>query len=215
MERALRYLWMLMAVMAARPVLAGDLLVTLKDGRGAPVANAVVSLIPETPVDLKGWMPPPAVMKQQNTRFSPFVLAVRAGTTVSFPNFDGFRHHVYSFSKARQFELRLYGQDETKKVTFDKPGVVALGCNIHDNMLAYIYVTKDPVYGMTGRDGSLTLAGLPAGRYALHVWQPDLETVTAGSEAVILSADGAIRRALTLKMKSPRHEQLPPAEEVY
>lgn len=193
---------------------AADLTVTVHDSAGQLVPHAAVALMPPAGADLSGWTGPTLEMKQEHTLFAPFVLAVGTGGTVSFPNFDEFRHHVYSFSKPKPFELRLYGQDETKTVTFDKAGVVALGCNIHDNMLAYIYVTAAPVYGVTGADGTLTLKGLPAGHYDLTVWHPDLSgaAATAGAEL----AEGTMAMAdVAVALRSVRRVQQPSAEEAY
>jgi hypothetical protein len=97
---------------------------------------------------------------------------VRAGTQVQFPNKDNIRHHVYSFSPAKKFELPLYRGTPAQPVLFDKVGVVKLGCNIHDWMLAYIYVTDAPYFGKTAGDGRVNLDGLARGSYRVWVWHP-------------------------------------------
>jgi hypothetical protein len=152
-------------------------------------------------------------MMQKGMLFTPFVLPVRVGTTVSFPNQDDVRHHVYSFSSAKRFELRLYGRDETKKVTFDVPGLVPLGCNIHDNMLSYIYVTAHPVYAVTDNKGQARLRGLPSGAYATFVWHPDVtgDRTEQPGPALNLPPTGA---ALTLRadLRATRSTQAPPRE---
>ena len=102
-------------------------------------------------------------MVQRNEAFNPFVLPVAVGTTVEFPNEDPFRHHVYSFSPAKQFELKLYCGDELQQVNFESPGVVALGCNIHDNILGYIYVVDTNLFGKTDQDGTVTISGMADG----------------------------------------------------
>jgi len=103
------------------------------------------------------------------------VLIVPVGSTVSFPNKDKVRHHVYSFSAPKKFELKLYGRDETRSVTFDKPGAVSLGCNIHDGMIAFIFVSDTPFAAKTGADGSATVQDAPTGASTLLVWHPDLK----------------------------------------
>ena len=108
----------------ASPAFAGDLAVEVRDQTGRLVPNAVVMVRPAAGVPAGkpmkvGW---PMVMAQQNIQFSPYVLVVPVGSTVSFPNRDKVRHHVYSFSAPKKFELKLYGRDETRTVTFDKPG---------------------------------------------------------------------------------------------
>ena len=117
---------------------AGDLSVVVRNAAGHPVKDAVVTLKPAgggvagAPIKFT-W---PYSVAQQNIAFNPFVLIVPVGSNVTFPNKDKVRHHVYSFSPTKKFELKLYGRDESRGVVFDKAGVVALGCNIHDQMIA-------------------------------------------------------------------------------
>ena len=184
----------------------GNVRVEIKDPKGAPVADAVASLVPldATPV----LQPPaePVVIGQSNEEFQPYVTAVVAGTRVSFPNRDKVQHHVYSLSKAKSFEIPLYRGEAKEPVRFDQPGVVALGCNIHDWMSAYVVVLATPHFARSGDDGLVPLAAVPAGRYRLEVWHPRAtQTVTreiaiAGEAAtqviaVMLRADRRIRRA--------------------
>jgi hypothetical protein len=155
-------------------------------------------------------------MRQQGTQFVPFVLPVTVGTQVSFPNMDEFRHQVYSFSRPKPFELRLYGQDESKSVLFDKPGVVALGCNIHDNMLAYVYVSEHPVIGKTDEDGSVGFDGLEEGDYDIHVWHPDMKGEASAPQASVALSDAAPGSAHTvIELRPIRRKQLPPTEDDY
>jgi hypothetical protein len=111
-------------------------------------------------------------MDQVNLAFVPDVLVIPVHSRVQFPNSDAISHQVYSFSPARQFQLPLYRGKPYPPVSFDKPGVITLGCNIHDNMLAYIVVTRAPYFGRTGADGQWIHADLPPGKYSLRVWHP-------------------------------------------
>ena len=104
--------------------------------------------------------------------FVPFVKALTVGSAVFFPNNDSVRHHVYSFSPVKTFELPLYVGTPANPVVFDKPGIVTMGCNIHDWMLGYIYVADSPYVATTGRKGAAKLGSLPAGRYGVRVWHP-------------------------------------------
>ncbi|MEJ0059597.1 MAG: hypothetical protein WDM79_08530 [Terricaulis sp.] len=113
---------------------------------------------------------------QHNMQFEPFVLVAPAGAYVSFPNLDDVRHQVYSFSQAGQFELRLYGHEQSRSVQFRNVGVVALGCNIHDGMSAYIYVVDTPFAMKTGADGVADITGAPNGAATLRIWHPYLRT---------------------------------------
>jgi hypothetical protein len=118
--------------------------------------------------------PWPYRMAQKDIQFEPFVLVVPVGADVSFPNLDAVKHHVYSFSPAKTFELKLYGKDETRVVHFDRPGVVELGCNIHDSMIAFILVVDTPYAAKTDAHGNASLRDVPAGPQAVTVWRPYL-----------------------------------------
>lgn len=192
-------------VAAAAPG-AGRVRVEIKDPKGAPVADAVASLVP---LDRTATVTPPAepvTIVQDNEEFQPYVTAVVVGTRVSFPNRDKVQHHVYSQSKAKRFEIPLYRGEAKEPVLFDQPGVVSLGCNIHDWMAAYLVVLPTPHFARSGEDGLVPLAALPAGRYRLEVWHPRAtqtvtREVTIASDAatqvisVTLRADRRIRRA--------------------
>lgn len=165
------FLAALAALCACAPAGAATLDVIVRDAAGRPVANAVVQ------VHVAGLAPPlrPSQtlrVEQKDISFQPFVLVVPQGSAVSFPNRDKVRHHVYSFSKAKRFELKLYGRDETRAVTFDKPGAVPLGCNIHDAMSGFVMVVDTPWAAKTNADGRVTLTDLPAGPARLRVWHP-------------------------------------------
>lgn len=111
-------------------------------------------------------------MDQIDQRFVPFVLPVRTGTAVTFPNSDSIAHQVYSFSPSKRFELGLYRGRPYPPVVFDKPGIVVLGCNIHDKMIGYVYVTDAPEFGKTDEQGMWRSGALGAGHYEVEVWSP-------------------------------------------
>ena len=111
----------------------------------------------------------PAVMNQVKSEFSPRVMAVTVGSEVSFPNSDKTRHHVYSFSPTKRFELPLYGGSTLAPVTFDVAGTVTVGCNIHDWMIGYIVVLDTPFRAISDASGAATLS-LPAGVYQMRIW---------------------------------------------
>ena len=165
---------------------------TVTDEKGKPIEDAVVSLMPlGAPLTL-----PPAtgaVMDQHDKEFVPYVLPVYVGTRVNFPNRDNIRHHVYSFSSPKKFELPLYIGTPATPVVFDKPGGVALGCNIHDWMLAYIYVLTTPHFAKTAADGKARLDGLAHGSYEARVWHPRLrgDTEKTGKPLALTSSEPA------------------------
>lgn len=173
----------------------------IRDHEGAPLADAVVTI--ESAATARGTRPAftfaPQV-SQQDIQFRPFVLLVPKGATVAFPNKDKVRHHVYSFSKAKKFELKLYGKDETRSVAFDVPGVVALGCNIHDAMTAYVKVVDTPWAGKSGADGRVSIAGVPAGPATIRVWHPNARAKNNEFVAPLpIPASGDVSRAIALR----------------
>ena len=189
---------LLIGLLFATTVQAGDLTVSVRDAAGRPVRDAVVTVHPASGVPRGPIRFPWALrMAQQNVDFDPYVLIVPVGGTVSFPNLDRVRHQVYSFSRGNRFELPLYSRGEAPTHTFAAVGVAALGCNIHDDMLAYIKVVDTPWAAKTDASGAATLRGVPAGAAALRVWHPRLagrgneiaQTLTIGA--------GAARRAIT------------------
>jgi plastocyanin len=167
--------WVLALVLflsAPCSALAGDLVVTVRSASGAPVADAVVTISAGHAGPIR--FPWAYRMAQQNIQFDPFVLIVPVGADVVFPNLDKVRHHVYSFSPAKTFELKLYGREETRVVHFDKPGVVQLGCNIHDNMVAFIVVVDTPYAAKSDAQGLATLRDVPPGSQTVTLWRPYL-----------------------------------------
>jgi plastocyanin len=153
---------------------AADLTVTVRDGAGRPVKDAVVTVHPVEAPARAVRFPWPMQMDQRDLQFDPFVLVVPVGGQVTFPNRDGVRHHVYSFSPAKRFELKLYGRDETRSVRFEKAGVVALGCNIHDSMVAFIKVVDTPYAAKSEASGGVSFRGLPDGAAVVRIWHPYL-----------------------------------------
>lgn len=135
-----------------------------------PLKNAVVALEPLTNPVFSDQ--PQAQLDQRNYQFVPDVMVIRTNTLVYFPNSDDVRHHVYSFSPAKKFELRLYHGKTAEPVLFDKPGKVALGCNIHDSMVATLYVVDTPYFAQSDQDGLAVIQDLPPGSYRLAIYHP-------------------------------------------
>ena len=136
---------------------------------------------------------------QRGMQFVPNTLIVPVGATVSFPNQDRVRHHVYSFSRAARFELRLYGRDETRSYRFTTEGSVAIGCNIHDQMQGFIKVVDTPFAGKTASNGRVTIEDVPAGGVRVTVWHPRVR----GEENerhynVTVPASGTLARRVTM-----------------
>jgi plastocyanin len=154
---------------------ATDITLEIRDGHGNPVADAVMFAEP-----MGGTTPPAkpntrALIDQVNKQFVPRVSIVQAGTSVYFPNSDNIRHSLYSFSPAKVFTTKLYSGREAAPITFDHAGLVVLGCNIHDGMVAWVYIVGTPWFGKSGVDGNGTLKGLPAGEYRITAAAPALD----------------------------------------
>ena len=174
--------------------------VTVNDSKGAPVADAVVYAKTDgaPPASAKKQ----AVIDQQNKQFVPYVTALQVGTAVVFPNKDNIRHHVYSFSPAKKFELPLYSGVPAAPVVFDKVGFVTLGCNIHDWMIAYVAVLPTPYFQITGKNGRALLKNLQAAQYTVEVWQPLLKGAPENFAQKVGLAEGAARQLVfTLDLK--------------
>ncbi len=189
---------------------AGSLDITVKNGAGAPVSHAVVY------AQRRGTTFPLAknqtVIDQRDKQFVPYVTAVQVGTSVIFPNSDNIRHHVYSFSAAKKFELPLYAGVPAKPVVFDKVGFVTLGCNIHDWMIAYVAVLPTPYFQVTGNEGRALLKDLPGGQYTVEVWQPSLKGAPEKfAQHVDLAANGAKQLLFSLDMKPDLRAKRAPA----
>jgi hypothetical protein len=170
------------------------LFATVVDAHGRPLADAVVVA---TPADgsRAPARPREEVLDQVDKEFTPRVKVVVVGTPVVFPNNDNVRHHVYSFSPPKRFELPLYAGVPAQPVIFDRPGVVVLGCNIHDWMVAYVYVSESPYFGKTDASGATRLADLPPRAYAVRVWHPQME---ADERSTTREVDLSHARAATL-----------------
>jgi plastocyanin len=189
---------------------SGSVDALVRDERGKPLGDVVVSL-----TQLGGAAPPPrpasAVMDQQNRTFVPLVLAISVGTAVTFPNRDNIRHHVYSFSSPKRFELPLYMGTPAAPVLFDKPGVVVLGCNIHDWMVGYIYVSATPHFGKTADDGIVRLGDVAPGAYEARVWHPRMrgEPERSGKPITIVEGDPG-RLEFVVALRPDRRPPVPP-----
>jgi plastocyanin len=150
---------------------------------GQPVVNASVAMfvkgtkataVPGTSADLA----------QKNKAFLPTLRVIQTGTAVNFPNLDTVRHHVYSFSPIKTFEIKLYAGTPAAPVVFDKPGTATMGCNIHDRMLAYIHVVDTPYFGVTDAQGQLSL-DVPPGEHRIQIWTPAMGEAQAGIEQAL------------------------------
>jgi plastocyanin len=194
-----RWLVLGLCLFASTPGLAATLQLRVDDGT-APAADAVASLHAVARPAAPGSR---AVMDQRDTAFVPGVLPVQAGTSVSFPNSDRVQHQVYSFSAAKPFELPLYAGTPLEPVRFDTPGVVVVGCNIHDWMIGHIVVLDTPHFGKSDAQGRVRLQA-PPGTYRLRVWHARLATPFERSVSL---AEGSAEQTVTLALGPPPPER--------
>ncbi|EUJ09251.1 hypothetical protein Meth11DRAFT_0035 [Methylophilaceae bacterium 11] len=163
----------LLVLFGMHQVYAAELLVEVQDSKGAKLKDAVV-FVENTKT--AGIAPTAGYeLEQKSKQFNPQVSVVQVGTSINFPNRDKVRHHVYSFSPAKKFELKLYSGVPANPVLFDKAGTVVLGCNIHDTMLAYVYIVDTPYFAKTDSNGVAKLANVPEENYILKVWHYALQ----------------------------------------
>lgn len=164
----------LVLCLAATPASAVDLDVVIDDGHGQPVQDAVVSVRGDAGEAAPASAPATHVIDQRRETFIPYVEIFRPGDEVVFRNSDRTRHHVYSFAPAKSFEFVIAPGDSTPPLALDRPGEIAVGCNIHDRMITHLYVSDAPFVAKSGADGHARFATMPAGRYEIRVWHPQL-----------------------------------------
>ena len=190
----------LLLLACAGTACAAELAVQVVDRQGRPVQDAVVVLQRRDGGGTPAPAPATRNVDQRQLTFLPYVELFRVGDAVIFHNSDSTRHHVYSFSPAKSFEFVLAPGASAAPLRLDTPGVVAVGCNIHDGMISYLFVTDAPWALRSGRDGKVLFAGLPAGAFAVRVWHPRLPPARPqpGQEGVALAAGD--RRALAFPL---------------
>ncbi|WP_196140393.1 methylamine utilization protein [Aliikangiella sp. G2MR2-5] len=188
---------------------AAELRIKLTKNGELPLANAVVKLEPRN--HKVKIVPQNKVIDQINKEFVPRIVIVIQGGDINFPNKDNIKHHVYSFSDAKQFELPLYEGVLAESVNFEKPGVVVLGCNIHDWMRGYIYVTDSPYTMLTNREGTVSFESLPEDTYKLSIWHPglneDLKNMSytlRGEDSLEINRDVVIKPVVKIRRNQNR-----------
>lgn len=189
-------LWCSAWLVAGHAAGAADLGVTVQDPAGHGVEGIVVLAEPDVPSTDHSAVRT-VIMDQKHMQFVPDIVVIQTGSAVDFPNSDQIKHQVYSFSPAKTFQLSLYAGRRYPPVRFDRPGLVTVGCNIHDFMIGFIYVTDSPFFGRTDADGKLQLHGLAAGGYLLTLWHPGMHE----------PGGTFVRRPVTLTADAPASER--------
>lgn len=197
MHNRILALWIILfacRAFSSSPALAGELQTYVKDQENKGVEDAILLVTPTDATKSLHLKSPKEFMDQIDKEFVPHVKPVFVGSIVNFPNKDNIRHHVYSVSHTKTFELPLYSGIKAPPVLFDTPGVVVLGCNIHDWMLGYIYVSDTPIFAQTKQDGTATFTDLPAGEYLLRLWHPGIgASESHNSRRVTMGESGTVK----------------------
>lgn len=173
---------------------AAGLQILVNDDKGHPVEDAVVTVLPQDAsnhVTAKHASPATKIVDQKSETFIPYVTVMRPGDNVLFRNSDSMRHHVYTFSPIKPFEFVLVPGDVSKSITIGQTGVIAVGCNIHDQMITYLYVSDAPWITQSGANGQVGFKDVPAGAWVVRVWHPRLRPgkPDLAQSATIVGAD--------------------------
>ena len=171
-----KILWLLVFVIISKTTFASSFII--QDNQGRAVNETVVYLEPQFAGDFSSYYSSKKQydILQSGKKFAPYLAVVAKGDTPKFTNQDDITHHIYSAVGPKRFSFKLKAEKSKREITFDTTGHVAMGCNIHDWMSGHILVVDTPFYGMTNQLGSIDFANVPAGKYKLSVWHPQLET---------------------------------------
>lgn len=199
---AVQFGLMLALVCTVRVAGGAGLLVQVQDGAGKPLPDVIVY----AEADGGAVLPRPLrpnVIEQRSLQFMPLVSAVQTGSLVSFPNNDKVRHHIYSFSPAHKFDQKLYSGTSAEPQLFDKAGLVVLGCNIHDKMVAYLRIVDTPYYAKTDANGAASLEIPAGGTYVLKAWHYDAMAAQPAQQAVTIKPGAPAPVSFKLPLKTP------------
>jgi plastocyanin len=175
------------------------------------VADAIVYAVPSgAAAEVRG--PKTVAIEQVDREFVPYVSVIQAGTQVEFPNRDPIQHHVYSFSPAKSFEIKLYTGRSPERILFDKPGIVTIGCNIHDWMIAYILVVPTPYFAKVDAAGNARLRDLRPGAYEVRAWHPDQRAAAANVNVSLEGAASAAHAGFNLEVETRKPRYKPPLD---
>jgi plastocyanin len=188
---------------AAEPY-AATLNLHVENVKGEKIKDAVIYAMPYDHSANAGIKPGKAIVDQIDKEFVPHVIAIYVGSEISFPNHDQIRHNIYSFSEAKKFEIPLYKGVAAKPVVFDQPGVVVIGCNIHDWMKAYIFVSRTPFFTISDINGQAKIVDLPAGKYDVQIWHPNLQDIPEKTNQVVTLSSESDTQVLAFKIKQKK-----------
>jgi plastocyanin len=183
----------------------------MRDAAGRPVADAVAYALPVGHA-VESKAPKTIAIEQLDREFVPYVSVIQVGTQVEFPNRDPIQHHVYSFSPAKTFEIKLYTGRSPGTTLFDKPGIITIGCNIHDWMIGYILVVPTPYFAKVDAAGNAMLRDLRPGAYEVRAWHPLQRAVPAGVPVTLETASSAAGTSFNLEVEARKARYKPPLD---
>ena len=193
---------LIVVLFASGQSLAATVGVDVRDQTGKPAENAVITLAPDGGAPAQTHLPEKAVIDQRHETFLPLVVVVKKGGRVVFTNNDVTMHQVYSFSPIKQFQFVIKQGEVSDPVVFDTAGVAAIGCNIHDQMIAYVFVSDAAFAAVTDANGHAEFADVPEGRYVAATWHSQLAlgaqppslplTIMGGNNNLVMSLPFAI-----------------------
>jgi plastocyanin len=193
---------------------AQGVVLRLHNNDGEPVVDAVMELLSDSVSNSTSTAVQEVEIDQRDKEFIPSITTVVAGGSASFPNSDDILHHVYSFSPAKTFDTPLYGSevDRQYREVFDVPGVIEIGCNIHDWMLAYIYVGQSPLMAISDEQGFVSLTGMAPGSYTLRVWHSRLdEPQNYMEQEIVIEAGRTTELEMTVELTRDRRVRRAPS----
>jgi plastocyanin len=203
----IKVLWAaFVAGLAGSAAMAATVVISVTDSDGAPVSDAVVRLAPGG----AGTTPraTPHIIDQRNETFVPLVDIVLPGDPIVFRNSDQTRHHVYSFSSLGHFDFPVKPGESSSPLLLEKPpagwGVIAVGCNIHDNMIAYLYISDTPTAGLSNQAGNAEIKDVPHGAYVVHLWHPRLRPGHPEVEQALTVAGDSATASVSLSLLPAR-----------
>ncbi len=193
----------ILAALALAPAAgrATELDILLRDQRGAPVADAIVVLSADAAIT------PPSqttLVDQKNEAFTSLVSLLRPGDSIRFHNSDKVLHHVYSFARLNPFDVHVRPGETTAEVLYATAGLAAIGCNVHDDMLTYAFVTDRPFAAKTGSDGRARILDAPEGETRLAIWHPRQQAKDQTIEADIVISGTEQSLEFTIDMRPER-----------
>ena len=195
--------------LAANATRAATIEVQVHDAAGNPLGDSAIYAVPAAGgTEARNAR---AAIEQVDREFVPYVTVIQVGTTVTFPNRDPILHHVYSFSPAKPFEIKLYTGKSPSEVVFDKSGVVTLGCNIHDWMVGYVVIVPTPYFGKTDATGNVRLRDLPAASYEVRAWHSQ-QRAAAQPQSVVLDATGTVHTSFEIDSPARKPRFKPPLD---